>query len=63
MENSKNQNQSLQDLSQCIKILSADAIEKSKSGHPGMPLGFAQVMTILVFELFVIEIIIILYKT
>ena len=24
-----------------IRVLSADAIEKSKSGHPGLPLGSA----------------------
>lgn len=46
----KNQNYSLDQLSDCIKILSADAVESAKSGHPGLPLGFAQIMTCLVFE-------------
>jgi len=46
----RKQNHSLKNLSDCIKILSADAVEAAKSGHPGMPLGFAQVMTNLVFE-------------
>ena len=46
----KKQNHSLKNLSDCIKILSADAVEAAKSGHPGMPLGFAEVMTSLVFE-------------
>ena len=26
-----------------IRVLSADAIEKAKSGHPGMPLGAAPI--------------------
>lgn len=39
-----------QKLSDCIKILSADAIETAQSGHPGMPLGFSYVMTVLAFR-------------
>jgi len=50
MKPTKNQNYSTLDLSNCIRILSADAVEKAKSGHPGMPLGMADFMTILAFE-------------
>ncbi len=34
-------------LSNCIRFLSADAVEQAKSGHPGLPLGMADVMTVL----------------
>lgn len=44
------QNYSLNELSNYIKILSVDAIEKANSGHPGMPMGFAQIFTNLVFN-------------
>ncbi len=40
----------LKQLSNCIRILAADAIEKAQSGHPGLPLGMADVMTILALE-------------
>ncbi len=36
-----------QKLSNCIRFLSIDAVEKAKSGHPGMPMGMADIATVL----------------
>ena len=34
-------------MANAIRFLSVDAVEKAKSGHPGMPMGMAEVTTIL----------------
>lgn len=47
MEINKYNKHLLTKLSNSIRILAADAVEKASSGHPGMPLGFACVMTAL----------------
>ncbi len=38
---------SLTDLSNAIRFLSIDAVEQAQSGHPGMPLGMADIATVL----------------
>jgi len=41
---------SSKDLANCVRFLSIDAVERANSGHPGMPMGMADVATILFTE-------------
>ena len=43
----KNKSVSLENLANCIRFLSMDAVQKAKSGHPGMPMGMADIATVL----------------
>ena len=36
------------DMANAVRLLSADAVQQAKSGHPGMPMGMADVATVLV---------------
>src|SRR3990172_2855271 len=36
-----------QDMANAIRMLAVDAVERAKSGHPGMPMGMADVATVL----------------
>ncbi|HSS86256.1 MAG TPA: transketolase, partial [Reyranella sp.] len=40
----------LREMANAIRFLAVDAVEKAKSGHPGMPMGMADVATVLFRE-------------
>jgi transketolase len=39
--------QHLRDMADCIRVLAMDAVQQAKSGHPGMPMGMADIATVL----------------
>lgn len=43
-------NETLTRLANCVRVLSFDAVEQAKSGHPGMPMGMADAATVLFAE-------------
>ena len=34
-------------IANAIRVLAADAVEKANSGHPGMPMGMAEIAEVL----------------
>ena len=46
-ESNSGQSVSTNDMANAIRALSMDAVEAAKSGHPGMPMGMADVATVL----------------
>ena len=47
MSNNYKNSTNLQQLANCIRFLAIDAVQQANSGHPGMPMGMADIATIL----------------
>ena len=43
----KPRDQHLRDMADCIRFLSMDAVQQANSGHPGAPMGMADIATVL----------------